>query len=34
MTLWEAMSGSPVEGWEDENLEPMRQGIELFCKSI
>ena len=20
MTLWEAMSGSPVEGWEEENL--------------
>ena len=32
MTLWEAMSGSPVEGWEDENLEPMRPRYRIVLQ--
>ena len=32
MTLWEAMSGSPVEGWEEENLEPMRPRYRIVLQ--
>lgn len=32
MTLWEAMSGSPVEGWENENLEPMRPRYRIVLQ--
>jgi len=32
MTLWEAMSGSPVEGWEDENLESMRPRYRIVLQ--
>tara|TARA_B100000575_G_C23123406_1_gene650462 strand:+ start:434 stop:1366 length:933 start_codon:yes stop_codon:yes gene_type:complete len=32
MTLWEAMSGSPVEGWEDENLDPMRPRYRIVLQ--
>ena len=32
MTLWEAMSGSPVEGWENENLDPMRPRYRIVLQ--
>ena len=32
MTLWEAMSGSPVEGWEDESLKPMRPRYRIVLQ--
>tara|TARA_X000000950_G_C13778136_1_gene603926 strand:- start:189 stop:1133 length:945 start_codon:yes stop_codon:yes gene_type:complete len=32
MTLWEAMSGSPVEGWENESLEPMRPRYRIVLQ--
>ena len=32
MALWEAMSGSPVEGWEVEDLEPMRPRYRIVLQ--